>query len=85
MNRLTASEARQLVEASKIKNIYRGIVDRAKMGNTHMDVPYISQILFEQLIRDGFKIYAEDGEVELTRYNENYMFVTRDFEIDWEA
>lgn len=85
MNRLTAKQARVLVELSKIENIYTSIADRAKTGHLHLEVPYISEKLFKLLIEDGFIIYADNGETRVIRYDQEYMFRTKDFEIVWEG
>ena len=84
MNRLTAEAARGMVEFSKIENIYTKITDRAKTGHYSLEVPYISEILFKLLIEDGFTIYADNGETRVSRYDKEYMFKTKDFEIVWE-
>jgi hypothetical protein len=84
MNRLTAEDCRQLVGESKIENIYQQIAVRARQGHGGIIVAFISEDCFKHLKEDGFKIYTEDGESELTQYDQETVYKATGFEIAWE-
>lgn len=83
MNRLTAEDCRQLVEESKIENIYQKISTKAYVGHLSLSVPFISAECFKTLIEDGFKIFTLEGTVELTKYDQETIFQAKEFEIAW--
>lgn len=83
MNRITAEDCRQLVEESKIENIYQKISTKAYAGYLSLTVPFISEECFKILIKDGFTIITLDGTVELTKYDQETVFQAKEFEIVW--
>lgn len=80
---LTAAQAREITENSKVENIYSMIHHRAQEGKTFILFDFLTEIAFKHLIGNGYKVYAEDGCEELTQYHPE-LFVGRNIMIDWE-
>ena len=84
MKKLTASEARDLVELAGISEIYEEISRRAQAGLFTAEFSEITEKEFNQLIKDGFDIFVDYGTGQLTRYNQDIIEQTDYVIIDWE-
>lgn len=83
--RINAYEAKKLVEASKIENIYDKIRNRAREGHLTANVPYIGKDALYTLLEDGFSIYSDTGTIELTQYDPEVEEHAKEYEISWEG
>jgi len=81
--KLTASEARKITELSKLSDLYKDIKEAAEKGRMGQEITFLTKIEFEQLIADGYKIYAEYGTEELTQYHVSLMDKYDSILIDW--
>lgn len=81
---LTAKQAREITENSKVENIYSMIHHRAQEGKTSILLDFLTEAAFRHLRNNGYKIYAEDGNEELTQYHPE-LFVGRYIQVDWEG
>jgi len=82
--RLNAYEARELANLATIEPLYIDIKEAAERGKTEVEVTYLTEGEFNQLINDGYKIYAEYGTEQLTKWFdeiEGYDSIL----IDWEV
>jgi len=66
--KLNAYEARELADLAKIEPLYIDIKEAAERGKTEVEVTYLTEGEFNQLINDGYKIYAEYGTELLTKW-----------------
>jgi len=84
MERLTAQDAREIVEISKVTTIYKAISLRAMQGHYTLDIQYLTELAFKRLVEDGFRIFIQNGEIELTEYHPEIIVGNEPFIIDWE-
>ena len=81
---LTAKQAREITENSKVENIYSMIHHRAQEGKTSMQFDFLTEAAFRHLRNNGYKIYTNDGCEEQTQYHTE-EFIGRDIEVSWEG
>jgi uncharacterized protein YutD len=81
--KLTADQARKITEESKLSDLYKEIKEAAERGRTCQEVTYLTKKEFEQLIDDGYTIYAEYGTEQLTQYHDDLMDKYDSILIDW--
>jgi len=81
--KLTAENAREITEQSKLSDLYKEIKEAAERGRTCQEVTYLTKKEFNQLIADGYKVYAEYGTEELTQYHVSLMDKYDSILIDW--
>ena len=66
--KLNAYEARELASLATIEPLYIDIKEAAERGKTEVEVTYLTKDEFNQLINDGYKIYANHGTEQLTKW-----------------
>ena len=83
MKRLTASEARDLTELAGMNDIYKAISEEAQEGRNKVDFTELTEREFNQLIADGFDVYAEDGETQMIKFDQEEMDNLVDVTVSW--
>jgi len=85
MSKISAETAREVADLVKPFNLFKQIEEKAIQGEYSITVTFLSKLAFELLIDEGYDIYAANGEVKLTRYNEDSFKIYHEFEISWEG
>lgn len=85
MKVFTAKEARELTELGRMGELYTSISEAAEEGKFKVEISYVTEREFNQLIMDGYKIYIDYGTTELTRYDDETMRKTDFLIVDWEV
>jgi len=85
MSKISAETAREVADLVKPFNLFKQIEEKAIQGEYSLTVPYLSKLGFEALVDEGFDVYAANGEVKITCYNEDSFKIYHEFEISWEG